>query len=153
MKNILHIYTDGSCINNPGVGGWSFVIIDPQDGKGKVLLTQSGSEKNTTNNRMELEAVIRALDKVEYDQDLVIFSDSQYVVLGITAWINSWRNKDFKGVKNVDLWNRLDTLVSQHIASISWEWVRGHNGNKFNELADTLARVAAQSPEGEIKNV
>lgn len=142
----LHIYTDGSCLKNPGVGGWSFVVVDASTAS--VVLTRSGSEQKTTNNRMELIAVIEALGHISPEEDIKVYSDSQYVIYGITDWINSWKTKDFRKVKNADLWRMLDRAVQDHSGTISWQWVRGHNGNEFNELADSLARVAAADLKG-----
>ena len=135
------IYTDGACTGNPGPGGWGAVIID-QDDKQKNI---SGSEKNTTNNRMELLAAIMSLKKIKTNSEVVIFTDSTYVKNGITEWMknwkkNGWKNSSKKPVKNKDLWEKLDKLCEAN--SVSWKWVKGHSTNEFNNLADELATKA-----------
>jgi ribonuclease HI len=139
----LTIYTDGACLGNPGPGGWGVVI---QNEAGSVEL--SGNHHDTTNNRMEVLAVIKALEAVPGDSyDLTIYSDSQYMIKGITEWIKGWKKRqwktaDNKPVKNYDLWLTLDGLASLH--KITWKWVKGHNGNPGNERADQLASAAAK---------
>jgi len=135
------IYTDGACSGNPGPGGWGAVIFD-QDDKQKNI---SGSEKNTTNNRMELLAAIMSLKKIKANSKVVIFTDSTYVKNGITEWMknwkkNGWKNSNKKPVKNKDLWVKLDKLCEAN--SVSWKWVKGHSTNEFNNLADELATKA-----------
>jgi len=135
------IYTDGACSGNPGPGGWGAVIFD-QDNKQKNI---SGSEKNTTNNRMELLAAIMSLKKIKTNSEVVIFTDSIYVKNGITEWMknwkkNGWKNSNKKPVKNKDLWVKLDKLCEAN--SVSWKWVKGHSSNEFNNLADELATKA-----------
>ena len=135
------IYTDGACSGNPGPGGWGAVILD-QDNKQKNI---SGSEKNTTNNRMELLAAIMSLKKIKTNSEVVIFTDSIYVKNGITEWMknwkkNGWKNSSKKPVKNKDLWEKLDKLCEAN--SVSWKWVKGHSTNEFNNLADELATKA-----------
>lgn len=135
------IYTDGACSGNPGPGGWGAVIFD-QDNKQKNI---SGSEKNTTNNRMELLAAIMSLKKIKINSEVVIFTDSIYVKNGITEWMknwkkNGWKNSSKKPVKNKDLWVKLDKLCEAN--SVSWKWVKGHSTNEFNNLADELATKA-----------
>jgi|TARA_B100000902_G_C26786995_1_gene657901 ribonuclease HI len=135
------IYTDGACSGNPGPGGWGAVILD-QDDKQKNI---SGSEKNTTNNRMELLAAIMSLKKIKTNSEVVIFTDSTYVKNGITEWMknwkkNGWKNSSKKPVKNKDLWEKLDKLCEAN--SVSWKWVKGHSTNEFNNLADELATKA-----------
>ena len=135
------IYTDGACSGNPGPGGWGAVIFD-QDNKQKNI---SGSEKNTTNNRMELLAAIMSLKKIKTNSEVVIFTDSTYVKNGITEWMknwkeNGWKNSSRKPVKNKDLWEKLDKLCEAN--SVSWKWVKGHSTNEFNNLADELATKA-----------
>ena len=135
------IYTDGACTGNPGPGGWGAVILD-QDDKQKNI---SGSEKNTTNNRMELLAAIMSLKKIKTNSEVVIFTDSTYVKNGITEWMknwkkNGWKNSSKKPVKNKDLWEKLDKLCEAN--SVSWKWVKGHSTNEFNNLADELATKA-----------
>ena len=135
------IYTDGACTGNPGPGGWGAVIFD-QDDKQKNI---SGSEKNTTNNRMELLAAIMSLKKIKSNSEVIIFTDSTYVKNGITEWMknwkkNGWKNSNKKPVKNKDLWVKLDKLCEAN--SVSWKWVKGHSTNEFNNLADELATKA-----------
>ena len=135
------IYTDGACSGNPGPGGWGAVILD-QDDKQKNI---SGSEKNTTNNRMELLAAIMSLKKIKSNSEVVIFTDSTYVKNGITEWMknwkkNGWKNSNKKPVKNKDLWVKLDKLCEAN--NVTWKWVKGHSTNEFNNLADELATNA-----------
>ena len=139
---MLKIWTDGSCLGNPGPGGWAFVATD-----GKNVAHRSGGECDTTNNRMELMAVIRALTAAHRHSEVEIHTDSQYVKNGMQTWIknwrkNNWRTADRKPVKNQDLWQKLDELAGQ--IKIHWVWVRGHNGEEFNEKCDELARTAAE---------
>ena len=135
------IYTDGACLGNPGPGGWGAVIFDKDDKQRNI----SGSEKNTTNNRMELLAAIMSLKKIKTNSEVVIFTDSTYVKNGITEWMknwkkNGWKNSGKKPVKNKDLWEKLDKLCEAN--SVSWKWVKGHSTNEFNNLADELATKA-----------
>ena len=134
---ITQIYTDGGCRGNPGPGGWGVVL---QAGSAKKELW--GGEANTTNNRMELTAVIRALGALTRPASVQIHTDSQYVQKGISQWIhnwkrNGWKTADKKPVKNADLWQELDRISQQH--RITWLWVKGHAGHPGNERADTLA--------------
>ena len=126
---MIKIYTDGSCLENPGNGGWAAIIND--NGNIKKI---SGSEKNTTNNRMELIATINALKNMEPKYEIEIYTDSKYVKLGITEWINNW-------VKNKDLW--LDLYNLNKSLNIKWIWVKAHAGNQLNEEVDLLAKKAA----------
>ena len=141
MTNKIKIYTDGACSGNPGNGGWGAVLLY-KDHEKKI----SGHQKDTTNNRMEMMAVIEALKAVKKSQaDIIIYTDSKYVQNGITSWIHSWKKNGWKGsnkkpVKNVDLWQDLDLESSKH--NIDWQWVKGHNGDKYNEIADELATNA-----------
>ena len=133
----LKIYTDGACSGNPGKGGWAAIILDDSN-QSKI----SGSENNTTNNRMELLAPIMALKKIKRKSEITIFTDSKYVKDGITDWIkkwkvNNWKNSNKKSVKNKDLWIKLDNACLKHI--VSWRWVKAHAGNKYNNLVDELA--------------
>ena len=135
------IYTDGACTGNPGPGGWGAVIFDQDDKQRNI----SGSEKNTTNNRMELLAAIMSLKKIKTNSEVVIFTDSIYVKNGITEWMknwkkNGWKNSNKKPVKNKDLWVKLDKLCEDN--NVSWKWVKGHSTNEFNNLADELATKA-----------
>jgi ribonuclease HI len=138
------IYTDGACSGNPGPGGWGAVIFD-NDNKQKNI---SGSEKNTTNNRMELSAAIMALEEVNINSEITIYTDSTYVKNGITEWVlkwkeNGWKNSNKEPVKNKDLWEKLDNLCEQN--TINWKWVKGHASNKYNNLADELATKAIKN--------
>jgi len=133
----LKIFTDGACSGNPGKGGWAAIILD---GSKQSIL--SGSENNTTNNRMELMAPIMALKKVKKNSEITIYTDSKYVKDGITEWIkkwklNNWKSASKKPVKNKDLWVKLDSTCEKH--KISWKWVKAHAGNKMNNLVDKLA--------------
>lgn len=146
MSEVVEIYTDGACKGNPGVGGWGALL--KYDGKTREL---HGGEPLTTNNRMELTAVIRALEALEIGTRARLHTDSQYVQLGIRSWIhtwkkNGWRTSDRKPVKNEDLWRRLDELAAAH--EIEWLWVRGHQGNPGNERADELANLGAAQAGG-----
>ncbi len=136
------IYTDGSCIGNPGKGGWAAIIIN--NGKKKII---SGSENYTTNNRMEIIAVIKALNTIKLKQASLI-TDSQYVKNGIEIWIHKWKNNGWmtaekKPVKNKDLWTKLDKI--QKTKKIKWEWVKGHSSDKLNNEVDRIAREQAES--------
>lgn len=136
-NNLVEIYTDGACKGNPGPGGWGAWIH--YDGHEKELF---GGETLTTNNRMELMAVIRALEALKRPCEVKVFTDSVYVMKGISEWIigwkaRNWRTADKKPVKNDDLWRMLDNLVQQH--TVEWVWVKGHAGNIGNERADMLA--------------
>jgi ribonuclease HI len=132
------IWTDGACSGNPGPGGWGAVLI-----AGAREKDISGGEALTTNNRMELTAAISALEALRKPSLVDLHTDSQYLRGGITGWIkawkkNGWRTKDRKPVKNVDLWERLDSLTQVH--EVRWHWVKGHAGAEHNERADALAR-------------
>ncbi len=134
---IVDIYTDGACKGNPGPGGWGALLV--YGGKEKELF---GGEKETTNNRMELLAVIRALEALTRPCQVRLHTDSQYVQKGISEWIhgwkrNGWRTSSKQPVKNADLWQRLDELAAGH--AIEWRWVKGHAGHDGNERADQLA--------------
>ena len=138
---MIKIYTDGSCLENPGNGGWAAIIND--DGNIKKI---SGSEKNTTNNRMELMAPINALKDINSKNEIEIYTDSQYVKLGITEWINKWVVNNWKtskkeDVKNKDLWIELYDLNKS--LDVKWNWIKAHAGNIMNEKVDLLAKKAA----------
>ena len=133
------IYTDGACSGNPGKGGWAAIILNDSNQS-----NISGSENNTTNNRMELIAPIMALKKIKKKSEITIFTDSKYVKDGITDWIkkwkqNNWKSSNKKPVKNKDLWIKLDNSCQKH--KITWKWVKAHAGNKYNNLADELAVI------------
>ncbi|HHN8305253.1 ribonuclease HI [Morganella morganii] len=144
MRDKVEIFTDGSCLGNPGPGGYG------------ALLRYKGHEKAlsegfflTTNNRMELLAAIVALETLKRPCDIVLTTDSQYVRQGITQWIHNWKRRgwrkaDKSQVVNVDLWQRLDAAITRH--QIDWQWVKGHAGHPENERCDELARAAAESP-------
>jgi ribonuclease HI len=143
VSEIVDIYTDGACKGNPGVGGWGAIL--ECGGKVRELC---GGEKLTTNNRMELTAVIRALEALRQPRRVRVHTDSQYVQLGISSWIHAWKKRgwrtaDKKPVKNVDLWRQLDELAQQH--EVEWLWVRGHAGHDGNERADALANRGVES--------
>lgn len=140
-KDPIEVYTDGACLNNPGPGGWGvYAVID---GKGH---SWSGTDPQTTNQRMELMAAIKALELLPEDRSLAIYTDSQYVQKGMTDWIenwkrNGWRSGSKKPVANRDLWETLDANARGR--NVNWIWVRGHAGNRGNERADALAQHAA----------
>jgi ribonuclease HI len=140
MTKTVEIFTDGACRGNPGPGGWGVLLR--YNGTEKELC---GAEPDTTNNRMELTAAIRALEALKQSCKVQLTTDSNYVRHGITQWLANWKRKnwrtaDKKPVKNVDLWQRLDELSRQH--DIQWHWVRGHSGHVENERADALANLA-----------
>jgi len=140
---LIEVYTDGSCLGNPGVGGWAFLVI-----KENKLTSKSGLDKNTTNNRMELCAAIEALDFLKDEKILKIHTDSSYLKNGISSWISSWEKNNWltsnkKPVKNKDLWIKLAELTKNK--NITWEWVKAHEENKFNNMVDELARKEAEN--------
>ncbi len=140
---MIKVYTDGSCIGNPGNGGWAFVVINEKD-----ISYRAGFERNTTNNQMELMAAIKAIEFLGKYNDINLNTDSNYVRQGITNWIlnwkrNNWKTSTKKAVKNRELWERLDNLnVSKNII---WSWVKAHNVDEFNNQVDQLARQAAET--------
>jgi ribonuclease HI len=139
------VWTDGACSGNPGPGGWAAIVVPPGGGDPLEL---SGGEPATTNNRMELTAVIEALAALKQPCEIVLHTDSQYVMKGITEWIRGWKAKGWKTaakepVKNADLWRTLDALCAQH--QIRWVWVKGHSGHDGNERADKLANKGVES--------
>lgn len=138
----IKIYTDGSCIGNPGNGGWAAIILE-----GKIEKKICGSKNDTTNNQMELMATIKALENFIIKKKIIIFTDSKYVKDGITKWINNWKINKWKtaskkNVKNKDLWKKLDSLSSFH--DIEWKWVKAHSNNYYNNLVDELAKNKAK---------
>jgi ribonuclease HI len=140
MGSMIEIYTDGACSGNPGKGGWGALLRC--DGVEKEL---SGYEPMTTNNRMEMMGVIKALEALKKPSTATIYSDSQYVIKGMTEWLKGWKAKGWKTaskapVKNVDLWQQLDALAALH--TLKWQWVKGHNDHPENERVDALARAA-----------
>jgi ribonuclease HI len=144
--SVVEIYTDGACRGNPGPGGWAALLSFGE--REKEL---AGAEGHTTNNRMELTAVIRALEALKRPVEARVFTDSEYVRRGITEWVSSWKARgwktaDRKPVKNQDLWEELDRLAAQH--SIQWHWVKGHSGVPGNERVDRLANEAIDALTG-----
>jgi len=136
---MITIYTDGACSGNPGIGGWGAVILE----KNKEDIFLNGGNDNTTNNRMELTAAIEALKYFVEKKNITLITDSKYVKDGIQSWIQNWKKNGWKTaakkpVKNKELWIELDDLITKH--NITWEWVKGHAGNTYNEKADYLAR-------------
>ena len=139
---MIKIYTDGSCIGNPGQGGWAAIILD--DAKKTEI---KGNKKNTTNNQMELLAPIEALKKIPKRSKVQIFTDSKYVKSGITEWIYNWKKNGWKTankqeVKNKDLWTELDILANEF--EISWNWVKAHSTDELNNEVDLIAKEAAK---------
>ena len=139
----VEIFTDGACKGNPGPGGWGALLRFGSEEK-EIF----GGEPDTTNNRMELTAVIEALATLKYDCEVTVHTDSQYVQKGITEWIHGWKARGWKTaaktpVKNADLWRRLDALAAKH--RVQWKWVRGHCGHVENERADVLANRGVES--------
>lgn len=147
MKRV-EIFTDGACLGNPGPGGWGAILR-----YNNVEKELSGNEENTTNNKMELTAVISALSALKEPCNITLYTDSRYVMDGIEKWIINWKQNGWKTankkapVKNLELWQKLDELQTQH--DIRWVWVKGHAGHKENERCDELARTAAQQIQNE----
>ena len=140
---MIEVYTDGSCLGNPGKGGWAFLAV--QD---KRKIEKSGYEINTTNNRMELKAAINAIHFFKSSSEMKIYTDSNYLKNGITIWINNWLKNDWRNsqnqiIKNIDLWKELNYLNS--LKKIEWYWVKAHAKNEMNNRVDYLARKAAGS--------
>jgi len=137
----VELFTDGACSGNPGPGGWAFLLRHPRSGK---AVERSGGERETTNNRMELTAVIEGLSALTRFSVVELYSDSQYVLKGLKEWMPGWKKKGWKTaskqpVKNVDLWKQLDTLKDEH--EIRFHWVKGHAGHPENERVDELAVI------------
>jgi len=148
MKRVV-IFTDGACRGNPGPGGWGALLRYSNHEK-----TISGGELNTTNNRMELMAAIKALAAIRETCTIELYTDSQYVQKGITEWLPGWKKRhwkkaDNKPVKNADLWQELEKQTHRH--QVSWHWVKGHNGHLENELVDALANKAIDDFHGKIE--
>ncbi|CAN5487542.1 ribonuclease HI [soil metagenome] len=146
--NQIEIYTDGACKGNPGPGGWGVLLKS-----GDTVKELYGGELGTTNNRMELLAVIEALTALKRPCAVTLHVDSQYVLKGITEWIAGWKAKGWRTaarqpVKNVDLWQRLDALVAGGGHKLDWRWVRGHDGDPGNERADALANMGVEQVLG-----
>ncbi len=139
MAQSVKMFTDGACRGNPGKGGWG-VLLRYGDSEKSL----HGGEAMSTNNRMELTAVIKGLEALSKSCQVLVTTDSKYVLTGITEWIHNWKRRNWKTaskkpVLNVDLWQRLDELVAQH--TVEWEWVKGHSGHAENEIADQLANL------------
>jgi ribonuclease HI len=151
MSHVIRAYTDGACKGNPGPGGWGVVLQEYDSlntqfkGRSKTL---SGKDPETTNNKMELQAPIEALEALKGEgRNIIIYTDSKYVQNGITSWIKNWKKNGWKtankqDVKNKNLWVQLESLVDKH--HVTWEWVKGHSGNPGNEQADQLATGAIE---------
>jgi len=140
MAERVEIYTDGACQDNPGPGGWGYVLR-----RGSMDFMDSGGERFTTNNKMELTAAIRALEALDSPSKVTLYTDSQYLQMGITQWIKKWKKNGWKTVsktpvKNLNLWKRLDELTRLH--NVEWVWIRGHSGYPGNETAHNLATLA-----------
>ena len=140
MNKLIYIYTDGACRGNPGPGGWG-ALLECEGYKKEI----KGASQLTTNNIMELKAVIESLKMIKNPSKIIVTTDSTYVKNGINEWIHNWKLRDWKTankkpVKNKELWIQLDELVQKH--KISWNWVKGHSGDPLNELADSLANAA-----------
>lgn len=144
--NEIILYTDGACSGNPGPGGWGALLRYGENEK-----ELSGYEAETTNNRMEMTAVIEGLRALKRGCHVTIYTDSKYVLQGLTEWLPNWKKRgwktaDKKPVKNVDLWQELDRICAQH--TVTWQWVKGHNGDVDNERVDALARAAITENQG-----
>lgn len=140
MSNVVEIYTDGACSGNPGPGGWG--VLMRWNGHEKEL---NGGEEDTTNNRMEMMAVIKALEALTKESEVHLYTDSKYVMQGVNEWLEGWKAKNWKTaskkpVKNQDLWERIDSLINEH--KVTFFWVKGHAGHPENERADFLATSA-----------
>ena len=147
-KKTVHLYTDGSCSGNPGPGGWGYVLIYNSHRK-EVF----GHALETTNNRMEMQAVIEGLNQLKHPCHVMLFTDSKYVMQGATEWLQGWKAKnwkkaDKKPVNNKDLWEKLDLAMDRH--TIEWEWVKGHAGHPENECADQLAVEGTEQAKKEL---
>ena len=143
----INIYTDGACSGNPGPGGWGALLIALKNGQIVSKKEIYGGEQNTTNNRMELMAAIKALDVLKKTSEVTIVTDSKYLKDGMTKWLNqwllnNWKNSAKKQVKNADLWKKINDLSKIH--KISWAWVKGHDNHEENEKADYLARLGME---------
>lgn len=142
----VELYTDGACSGNPGPGGWGAILIH-----GSRRREMSGGERETTNNRMEMMAVIKGVEALNRSCLVHIHTDSTYVMKGMTEWMDNWKKKGWKTsarkpVKNVDLWQKLDEILNGH--QVKWHWVKGHSGVAENERADELARLAVPAGDG-----
>ena len=156
-SNVVEIYTDGACRGNPGPGGWGaslrFITDENTANEKQHQKDMYGFQAETTNNQMELMAVIQSLESLKRSCPVKIYTDSKYVLEGLTKWMpnwkkNGWKTAAKKPVKNVELWQRLDEAVQAH--DVAWEWVRGHTGHEGNEYADALANRAIDEMSGNI---
>ena len=143
MSTAVTLYTDGSCLNNPGPGGWAAVLIWQE-----TVKELSAAVPDTTNNRMEIQAVIEGLNALKRPMHVELYTDSKYVMNGVTDWMprwkrNGWKTAAKKPVANQDLWQALDAALAPH--TVAWHWVKGHDGNPMNERCDVLARTAAET--------
>ena len=136
MSKVI-IYTDGACKGNPGLGGYGAILMYNEHKK-----EIKGTVPDTTNNKMELTAVIEALKQIKFECSIDIYTDSQYVQRGMTEWMAGWKKKNWNKVKNIELWQELDSLASSH--KVTWNWVKAHNGDPLNERADELANIAIE---------
>jgi len=148
MPQTVQLYTDGACSGNPGPGGWAFILRHPASGK---AVEGAGAEPRTTNNRMELTAVIEGLGRIKRPSNVEIYSDSKYVLDGLESWLDNWIRRGWKTagkkpVKNEELWRALDELRKTH--SLTFHWVRGHHGHPENERCDEMAVKARESLVG-----
>jgi len=146
MSEQIEIFTDGACKGNPGIGGWGALLV--YKGVEKELW---GGERETTNNRMELTAAIRGLEELKRPCDVLLVTDSEYVMKGMKEWLVNWKKRGWKTaakqpVKNADLWQQLDEQVNRH--NVTWKWVRGHTGHHGNERADQLANRGVDEVRG-----
>ncbi len=144
----VELFTDGACSGNPGPGGWGYLLRHPKTGK---VRERNGGEKQTTNNRMELSAVIEGLGDLTRPSIVELYSDSQYVLKGLNEWMAGWKKRGWKTaskqpVKNVDLWKMLDELKAKH--ELRFHWVKGHDGHRENERVDDLAVMARDEMAG-----
>ena len=137
MGGLVKMWTDGSCLGNPGPGGYAAILC-----YGKHQREVVGNDPQTTNNRMELMAALKGLEALTRPSRVALATDSTYVIQGITRWIEGWKRKGWKKIKNRDLWERLDAAREPH--QVEWRWVRGHSGDPMNEQADRLAVAQAQ---------
>jgi len=142
QKEKINVYTDGSCEPNPGPGGWAAIILE---GKQETIL--KGCQKQSTNNRMELTAALEALRAIDPAKPVILYTDSQYLKNGVEKWLRDWKARDWKrrgGVLlNVDLWKQIAEVIENR--KITWRWVKGHNGNPYNERVDRLAHQMMKS--------
>lgn len=147
-RPLVHLFTDGACSGNPGPGGWAFILRHPASGK---EIERSGGDPATTNNRMELMAVIEGLTALSKPSSVDLYSDSQYVLKGLSEWMAAWKKRGWKTagkqpVKNRELWERLDELAQAH--TVRFHWVRGHSEHPENERCDRLAVAAIEGARG-----